>query len=150
DRRDPVRAAEPGDADARPSAVAGAAVRRDPARVAWSHRLSADGAHCRQPDGSCTQRQSGMTDGVLTALEAVGLDLRGTELVVGAVCETGVGEVKNGEGVYGLRRAVVMAGAESQVMSLWKVADDATRDLMVAYYRRLTHGEGRAEALRQA
>lgn len=67
-----------------------------------------------------------------------------------SACETGVGAVQTGEGVYGLRRALVLAGAESQVMSLWKVADDATRDLMVAYYRRLLAGEGRAETLRQA
>jgi CHAT domain-containing protein len=94
-------------------------------------------------------RQSRNEDGVLTALEAAGLDLWGTKLVVLSACETGVGAVQNGEGVYGLRRALVMAGAESQVMSLWKVADEATRDLMVAYYKRLLSGEGRAEALRQ-
>lgn len=94
-------------------------------------------------------RQSGAEDGVLTALEVAGLDLRGTQLVVLSACETGVGEVQVGEGVYGLRRALVMAGAETQVLSLWKVADDATRDLMVSFYQRLLKGEGRAEALRQ-
>jgi len=58
--------------------------------------------------------------------------------------------VQNGEGVYGLRRALVLAGAESQLLSLWKVADAPTRDLMVDFYRRLQRGEGRTEALRQA
>jgi len=57
--------------------------------------------------------------------------------------------VRNGDGVYGLRRALVLAGVESQVMSLWQVSDEATRDLMVAYYQRLQAGEGRTEALRQ-
>ena len=53
------------------------------------------------------------------------------------------------EGVLGLRRAAAIAGAESQLMTLWKVDDSATRHLMEAYYRRLVAGEGRAEALRQ-
>ncbi len=96
------------------------------------------------------RRQSGTgEDGVLTALEAVGLNLWGTKLVVLSACETGLGEVKNGDGVYGLRRALVLAGSEAQVMSLWKVDDAATRDLMVAYYKRLQAGEGRTDALRQ-
>ncbi|NMG60685.1 CHAT domain-containing protein [Geitlerinema sp. P-1104] len=94
-------------------------------------------------------RDSEGEDGVLTALEAVGLDLRGTRLVVMSACETGVGDVANGEGVYGLRRAFVMAGAESQLMSLWKVADEETADLMGDYYQRLLAGEGRSEALRE-
>ena len=96
------------------------------------------------------QRRSGPgEDGLLTALEATGLDLWGTKLVVLSACETGLGEVKNGEGVYGLRRALVLAGSESQVMSLWQVSDAATRDLMVEYYKRLQAGEGRTEGLRQ-
>jgi CHAT domain-containing protein/tetratricopeptide (TPR) repeat protein len=96
------------------------------------------------------QGQSGTgQDGVLTALEAAGLDLWGTKLVVLSACETGLGEVKNGAGVYGLRRALVLAGSETQVMSLWKVSDAGTRDLMTSYYTRLQGGEGRAEALRQ-
>jgi CHAT domain-containing protein len=94
-------------------------------------------------------RQSGEDDGVLTALEAAGLNLYGTKLVVLSACETGVGAVNNGEGVYGLRRAFTIAGAESQVMSLWKVSDEGTKDLMVSYYQRLLENEGRSEALRQ-
>jgi CHAT domain-containing protein len=87
--------------------------------------------------------------GILTALEATGLDLDGTKLVVLSACETGLGEVVRGEGVEGLRRALVLAGAETTVMSLWKVDDAATRDMMIDYYGRLEAGEGRSEALRQ-
>ena len=95
-------------------------------------------------------RRSGNDDGFLTALEAAGLDLVGTKLVVLSACETGVGDVKNGEGVFGLRRGFIVAGAETMLMSLWQVDDEATKSLMIEYYRRLAQGEGRAEALRQA
>ncbi len=95
-------------------------------------------------------RRSGNEDGIFTALEATGLNLRGTQLVVLSACETGLGDVANGEGVYGLRRAFVMAGAESQVLSLWKVDDVGTKDLMVNYYQRLLKNDGRGEALRHS
>jgi len=88
--------------------------------------------------------------GILTALEASGLDLWGTKLVTLSACDTGVGEVRNGEGVYGLRRAFVLAGAESLVMSLWPVSDAVARETMVSYYRALRAGMGRGDALRQA
>jgi CHAT domain-containing protein len=94
-------------------------------------------------------RQSGTEDGVLTALETAGLNLSGTKLVVLSACETGLGDVANGEGVYGLRRALSIAGAESQVISLWKVSDEGTKDLMVSYYQRLLNNVGRSEAVRQ-
>ena len=88
-------------------------------------------------------------DGVLTALEATGLDLWGTKLVVLSACDTGVGEVKNGEGVFGLRRALSLAGSETQVMSLWPVSDLGARDLMTEYYKALERGEGRGDGLRR-
>ena len=87
-------------------------------------------------------------DGIMTALEAAQLNLWGTKLVTLSACETGVGEAKTGDGVYGLRRALVLAGSEAQLMSLWSVSDQATRTLMVDYYTRLKAGEGRSAALR--
>jgi CHAT domain-containing protein/tetratricopeptide (TPR) repeat protein len=95
------------------------------------------------------EHRGGDDDGLLTAMEAASLNLWGTRLVVLSACDTGVGEVKNGEGVYGLRRALVLAGSESQVMSLWPVSDRETRSFMAGYYGRLLKGEGRGEALRQ-
>ncbi|MEJ8849552.1 CHAT domain-containing protein [Variovorax rhizosphaerae] len=89
-------------------------------------------------------------DGVLTALEASSVDLLGTRLVVLSACETGVGTVKNGEGVFGMRRAFVVAGAETLLMTLWPIADDATQQLMSDYYDSLKQGSGRADALRKA
>jgi CHAT domain-containing protein/tetratricopeptide (TPR) repeat protein len=88
-------------------------------------------------------------NGILTALEVTGLNLWGTKLVVLSACDTGVGEVKNGDGVHGLRRALVLAGSETQVMSLWAVSDKATQELMVSYYKLLQEGQGRGDALRR-
>jgi CHAT domain-containing protein len=94
--------------------------------------------------------KAGDDDGILTALEASGLNLWGTKLVTLSACDTGVGEVKNGEGVYGLRRAFVLAGAETLVMTLWPVSDYVTREVMTTYYTGLKQGLGRRDALRQA
>ena len=88
--------------------------------------------------------------GTLTAMEAAGLNLWGTKLVTLSACDTGVGDVRNGEGVYGLRRAFVIAGAETLVMSLWPVSDYVTRKTMTAYYTGLRDGLGRGDALRRA
>lgn len=95
-------------------------------------------------------RRSGREDGVLTALEASALNLSGTQLVVLSACETGLGAIANGDGVYGLRRAFAIAGAESQLMSLWQVSDFGTQSLMAQYYEKLTAGMGRSEALHSA
>jgi CHAT domain-containing protein len=100
--------------------------------------------------GANARRSGDRDDGILTAAEAAQLDLRGTQLVVLSACDTGLGEVQQGEGVYGLRRALVLAGAQAQLVSLWKVADAQTQALMVDYYQRLLKGEGRSAALREA
>ncbi len=89
-------------------------------------------------------------DGLLTAEDVTGLDLLDTELVVLSACETGLGETQVGEGVFGLRRAFVLAGARTLVMSLWKVPDQQTQMLMEDFYHRLQAGQPRAEALREA
>jgi len=89
-------------------------------------------------------------DGVLTALEVLSLDLTGTRLAILSACETGLGEIHEGEGVYGLRRAFQEAGAQSVVSSLWEVSDAGTQTLMAALYKRLLAGKTPHDALREA
>ena len=86
-------------------------------------------------------------DGYLTALEVAKVDWQDTELVVISACESGKGDVQSGEGVYGLKRAIAVAGARSSLLSLWQVDDIATAAFMKSFYERLKKGEGRADAL---
>ena len=86
-------------------------------------------------------------DGYLTALEVTQLDLNDTELVVISGCESGKGDIKNGDAIYGLKRAISVAGSESSVLSLWKVDDQVTAEFMSKFYQRLITGEGKSEAL---
>jgi CHAT domain-containing protein len=88
---------------------------------------------------------------ILTAEMIASLPLEHLELVVLSACETGLGEVAGGEGVYGLQRAFHMAGAQTTVASLWQVDDEITQELLTRYFENLWHkGLGRLEALRQA
>ncbi|MEX0942520.1 MAG: tetratricopeptide repeat protein [Pseudomonadales bacterium] len=89
-------------------------------------------------------------DGVLTALEVLDLDLSGTQLVVLSACETGLGEIHEGEGVYGLRRSFQEAGVAEVISSLWEVSDAGTQALMTDFYASLLEGMPAREALRQA
>lgn len=108
--------------------------------------LAQSGLFLAPGDGERGHRE----DGELTAMEVSSLDLGGTRLVVLSACNSALGEVAPREGVYGLRRAFAIAGAETMVMSLWSVDDASTKALMSDYYEGLGHHHGRAEALHQA
>ena len=94
------------------------------------------------------QRQfipDGVDDGILTAKEISRLDFKGLDLVVLSACETGLGEV-TGEGVFGLQRGFKKAGAQTIIMSLWKVNDKPAKEFMTEFYRNLMAGKSKREA----
>ena len=86
-------------------------------------------------------------DGFLTALEISRIDLRGTELFVVSGCESAMGDLRIGEGIYGLKRSIAVAGAQSSLLSLWNIRDDSTAIFMTSFYKRLKKGESKSEAL---
>ncbi len=91
--------------------------------------------------------RAGRDDGYLTAKEAAQLQLDGTRLVVLSACDTAAGRFESGEGVYGLQRALTVAGARATLLSLWKVDDAATAYFMQRFYERLQAGAGPMQAL---
>lgn len=101
--------------------------------------------------GAATDRAvDSREDGVLLAEEVQSMNYWGTQLAVLSACETGRGAVRIGQGVYGLRRAFLVAGVETLVSSLWKVDDAATSELMVDFYKQILRGTPRLGALRMA
>jgi CHAT domain-containing protein/Tfp pilus assembly protein PilF len=104
----------------------------DPMRASG---IALAGAQCTLKSWSERKAPAPETDGVLTAEEVAALDLDGTWLVTLSACETGVGEARSGEGVFGLRRSFMIAGAENLLMTLWPVRDKSTAEIMADFYR---------------
>ena len=95
------------------------------------------------------EKQDDGSDGVLTSMEALGLQLNGTDLVVLSACETGVGEIRQGEGVNGLRGSFIQAGAKSVLSTLWEISDEGTKEFMTNFYPPIIEGDNPQSSLRK-
>jgi hypothetical protein len=107
-------------------------------------------AGANQVDAKLTATAVSADDGWLTASEIARLDLRGTELVVLSACNSGSGSGETGQAVAGLRSAILLAGAETMIGSLFAAPDRETRELMVDFYDGLLAGRGKLASLQQA
>ena len=120
-------------------------------RIKIENPLLRSGIALAGANNALKSNDSDNNTGIVTAEKILGLRLRGTEMVVLSACDTGIGEVKAGEGVFGLRRAFTQAGAKSLVMSMWSVPDKETKELMVEFYSNILSGKmNRCQALRRA
>jgi CHAT domain-containing protein len=97
--------------------------------------------------GANRPQSNASNDSILTAAEATALPLTGTDIVVLSACQTGLGDLQSGEGVYGLQRSLAVAGARSTLLSLWEVSDSGTAQFMQSFYTNLLKGQSRADAL---
>jgi CHAT domain-containing protein len=95
------------------------------------------------------KKQADGNDGILTALEVLDLNLAGTELVTLSACETGVGEISVGEGVYSLNRAFQEAGAKAVLSTLWSISDEGTNQFMQKFYSRFLSKKSAQQALQE-
>lgn len=113
--------------------------------------LAACGVALAGANGTTNQNgHSAKDDGLLTGLEIVSVDLRGTRLVTLSACQTGIGELRTGEGLASLRQAFHLAGAQAIAASLWSVPDRETAQLMATLFSRLAAGESQARAFQEA
>ena len=97
--------------------------------------------------GANNSANAGGDDGILTALELLSLDLDATKLVILSACDTGRGDNVSGEGLFGLQRALKIAGARSTILSLWQVDDTATAAFMTYFYEQINKGLGTDKSL---
>jgi CHAT domain-containing protein len=100
--------------------------------------------------GAMNEENDNGEDGILTAMEVSGLNLIGTDLVVLSACQTGIGDIQSGEGVFGLRRAFQHAGARSIIISMFAVPDESTSELMERFYTNWLSGKSKSAALHDA